>query len=79
MPERVGRPPEKVWSSSCAPEIWSISIQRQLGSGPLLDPPTCQVSSLMDAVVLAVVVRFDDPVFVAVTEPQQSGLFDRGP
>jgi hypothetical protein len=22
--------------------------------------------------------RFDDPVFVAVAEPQQSGLFDRG-
>jgi len=31
-----------------------------------------------DAVVLTVVVRFDDPVFIAVTEPQQSGLFDCG-
>ena len=31
----------------CASEIRSVSIQRQLGSGPLLDPPTCQVSSLM--------------------------------
>ena len=32
-----------------------------------------------DAVVLTVVVRFDDAVFVAVTEAEQSGLFDRGP
>ena len=32
-----------------------------------------------DVVVLTVVVRFDDPVFVAVTEAEQSGLFDRGP
>lgn len=32
-----------------------------------------------DAVVPTVVVRFDDPVVIAVTEPQQSGLFDRGP
>jgi hypothetical protein len=30
-------------------------------------------------VVLTVIVRLDDTVFVAVTEPQQSGLFDRGP
>jgi hypothetical protein len=37
----------KVWSSNCTSEIWLIFIQRQLGSGPLLDPPTCQVSSLM--------------------------------
>src|SRR5215470_561778 len=38
LPEGVGRPPGKVSPSISVLEIWSISIQRQPGSGRLLEP-----------------------------------------
>jgi hypothetical protein len=47
LPDLVGRPPRKVWSSSCRSEIRSCSAHRQLGSFRLLDPATWYPKSLI--------------------------------